>query len=162
MADITLFWCFWKNKILDRMMEFQVKFCYHSGLRLWRTGMLFSTKFKGHKSKFRISWMYRYHFYDLKVHFWWPNKRFFWCRSSSNTLYKWIKNYPKCHQTLRLLTWGSLNIKLVQNHILGNINSGPKLLVKDENSKFWITRMNCSVCIFFEENVLTYFSIFEW
>ena len=87
MADITLFWCFWKNKILDRMMEFQVKFCYHSGLRLWRTGMLFSTKFKGHKSKFRFSWMYRYHSYDLKVHFWWPNKRFFWCRSSSNTLY---------------------------------------------------------------------------
>ena len=38
-------------------------------------------------SKFRISWMYRYHFYDLKVHFWWPNKRFFWCRSSLNTLY---------------------------------------------------------------------------
>jgi hypothetical protein len=31
------------------MMEFQVKFCHHSGLRLWRTGMLFSTKSKGHK-----------------------------------------------------------------------------------------------------------------
>ena len=38
------------------------------------------------RSKFRISWMYRYHFYDLKVHFWWPNKRLFWCRSSLNTL----------------------------------------------------------------------------
>ena len=22
--------------------------------------------------------MYRYRFYDLKVHFWWPNKRFSW------------------------------------------------------------------------------------
>ena len=61
-------------------------FCTHSGLRLWRTGMLLSTKCKGHKSKFRISWMYRYRFYDLKVHFWWPNKRFIWCRSSLNTL----------------------------------------------------------------------------
>ena len=46
----------------------QVKFCHHSGQRLWRTGMLFSTKSKGHKSNFRISWMYRSHFYDLKVH----------------------------------------------------------------------------------------------
>ena len=39
------------------------------------------------RSKFRISWMYRYHFYDLKVHFWWPNKHFIWLRSSSKTLY---------------------------------------------------------------------------
>ena len=31
--------------------------------------------------------MYSYHFYDLKVHFWWPNKRFFWLKSSLNTLY---------------------------------------------------------------------------
>ena len=40
-----------------------------------------------------ISWMHRYLFYDIKVHFWWPNKRFFWCRSSWNTLYfriSWI------------------------------------------------------------------------
>ena len=65
---------FWKKKILNRMMEFQVKFCHHSGLRLWRTGMLFSTKSKGHKSNFRISEMYRYSCYDLKVHFWWPNE----------------------------------------------------------------------------------------
>ena len=70
MARITLFW----KKNLDRMMEFQVKFCHHSELRLWRTGMLFSTKSKGHRSNFRISWTYRSCFYDLKVHFWWPNK----------------------------------------------------------------------------------------
>ena len=38
-------------------------------------------------SKFPISWMYRYHFYDLKVHFWWPNKHFIWGRSSWKTLY---------------------------------------------------------------------------
>ena len=62
-------------------MEFQVKFCHHSGLRLWRTGMLFSTKSKCHKSKFRISWMYRYNFYDLKAHSWWPNKCLVWLRS---------------------------------------------------------------------------------
>ena len=39
------------------------------------------------RSKFRISWMYKYHFFDLKVHCWWPNKRFIWGRSSSKTLY---------------------------------------------------------------------------
>jgi hypothetical protein len=63
--------------------DFWDSFCW----RLWRPWMLLSTKSKGHKSKFRISWMYRYHFYELKVHFWWLNKRFFWCRSSLNTLY---------------------------------------------------------------------------
>ena len=87
MARITLFWCFEKNIFLNRMMEFQVKFCHHSGLRLWRTGMLFSTKSKGHKSNVRISWMYRYCFYDLKVHFWWPNKHLKCNISSWNTLY---------------------------------------------------------------------------
>ena len=87
MAKITLFWCFEKNIFLNRMMEFQVKFCHHSGLRPWRTGMLFSTKSKGHKSKFPISWLCRSCFYDLKVHFWWPNRRLFWCKSSLNTLY---------------------------------------------------------------------------
>ena len=35
--------------------------------------------------------MYRYHFYDLKVHFWWSNKHFIWGRSSWKTLY-WQKN----------------------------------------------------------------------
>ena len=87
MARITLFWCFEKKISLNRIMKFQVKFCQHSGLRPWRTGMLFSTKSKGHKSKFRISWMCRYCFYDLKVLFWWPNKHLFWCKSSLNTLY---------------------------------------------------------------------------
>ena len=49
--------------------------------------MLFSTKSKCHKSKFRISWMYRYSLYDLKVHFWCPNKCLVSLRSSWNTLY---------------------------------------------------------------------------
>ena len=31
--------------------------------------------------------MHRYHVYDLKVLFWWPNKRFFSYISSLNTLY---------------------------------------------------------------------------
>ena len=74
MARITLFWCFWTKIFLSGMMELQVKFCHLSWLRLWRTGMLFSTKSKDHKSNFRISGMYRYRFYDLKVQFWWPNK----------------------------------------------------------------------------------------
>ena len=78
---------FWKRIFLSRMMEYQVKFCHHSGLRLWRTRMLFSTKPKGHKSNVHISWMYRYRFYDLKVHFWWPNKRLKCNISSWNTLY---------------------------------------------------------------------------
>ena len=86
MAKITLFWCF-EKKNLNRMMEFQVKFCHHSGLRLWRIGMFFSTKSKCHKSNVRISWMYRYSFYDLKVHFWRPNMRLVLLRLSSNTLY---------------------------------------------------------------------------
>ena len=51
-------------------MDFWHFFCW----RLWRPWMLISTKSKGHKSKFRNSWMYRYSFYNLKVHFWWPNK----------------------------------------------------------------------------------------
>ena len=68
-------------------------FCTHSGLRLWRTGMLFSTKSKGHKSNVRISWMYRYRFYDLKVHFWWPNKRLKCNISSWHTLYVLIRDY---------------------------------------------------------------------
>ena len=68
-------------------MEYQVKFCHHSGPRLWRTRMLFSTKSKGHKSNVRISWMYRYRFYNLKLHFWWPNKRLKCHISSWHTLY---------------------------------------------------------------------------
>ena len=68
-------------------MDFQVKFCHHSGLRLWRTGMLFSTKSKCHKSNVRFSWMYRSHFYDLKLHFWWPNKCLKYIISSLNTQY---------------------------------------------------------------------------
>ena len=55
LAEITLFSCFEKNIFLNRMMEFQVKFCHHSGLRLWRTEMLFLTKSKGHKSNVRLS-----------------------------------------------------------------------------------------------------------
>ena len=74
MAKITSFWCFWTKIFLNGMMEFQVKFCHLSGLRLWRTGMSFSTKAKDDKSNFRISRMYRYRFYGLKVQFWWPNK----------------------------------------------------------------------------------------
>jgi hypothetical protein len=87
MARITLFWCFDKKIFLNRMMEFQVKFCLHSGLRLWRTGMLSSTKSKCHKSNVPISGMYRYNFYHSKVQLWWPNKSLVSLRSSSNTLY---------------------------------------------------------------------------
>ena len=68
MTRITLFWCFEKRIFLNRMMEYQVKFCHRSGLRLWRTGMLFLTKSNGHKSNVRISSMYRYRYYKLKVH----------------------------------------------------------------------------------------------
>ena len=77
----------WTKIFLNWMMEFQVKFCHLSGLRLWRTGMFFSTKSKDHKSNFRISGMYRYRFYDLKVQFWWPNKRSKHQVLRSNTLY---------------------------------------------------------------------------
>ena len=75
------------------MMKFQVKFCHHSELRLWRTGMLFSTKSKCHKSNVHISQMYRYCFYDLKVHFWWPNKCLFSYRQRWNILYHVVYNF---------------------------------------------------------------------
>ena len=78
------------------MMEYQVKFCHHSGPRLWRTRMLFSTKSKGHKSNVHISWMYRYRFYDLKVHFWWPNKRLFSYIQRWNTLYGELNHLYLC------------------------------------------------------------------
>ena len=38
-------------------------------------------------SNVRISWMHRYRFYDLKAHFWWPNKRLFSYNQRWNTLY---------------------------------------------------------------------------
>ena len=38
------------------------------------------------RSNLWISWMYRYHFYDLKEHFWWPNKCLKYIISSLNTL----------------------------------------------------------------------------
>ena len=56
--------------------------------------MLLSTKSKGHKSNFRISWMYRSCFYDLKVHFWWPNKCSKHQVLRSNTLYKYFYDIP--------------------------------------------------------------------
>ena len=39
--------------------------------------------------------MYRYRFYDLKVHFWWPNKHSFSYKSSLNTLYLTWNMYIK-------------------------------------------------------------------
>jgi hypothetical protein len=41
---------FLKKNVLNRIIEFQVKFVQPSELRLWRTGMLLLTKSKGHKS----------------------------------------------------------------------------------------------------------------
>ena len=48
MTKITIFWCFEKKKILNRLLEFLVKFSHTSVL--WRTGMLLLTKSKGHNS----------------------------------------------------------------------------------------------------------------
>ena len=58
-----------------------------------------------------ISWMHRYHFYDLKVHFWWPNKRFFSHISSLNTLYKRPKEFV-------LLSPGLSNTLVVPNLVV--------------------------------------------
>ena len=87
MAKIILFWCFEKKIFLSRMMEFQVKSCHHSELRLWRTGMLFSTKSKCHISNFHISWMYRCCFYDLKVYIWCLISGLKFDKACLNTLY---------------------------------------------------------------------------
>ena len=68
-------------------------FCW----RPWRPWMLLSTKLKGHKSNFRISEMYRFCFYDLKVHFWWPNKSSKHQVLSVNTLYVGCPTSYSCH-----------------------------------------------------------------
>ena len=72
-------------------------FCW----RPWRPWMLLSTKFKGHKSNFRISGMYRFCFYDLYVHFWWPNKSSKHQVLSVNTLYVSNIQYPEIHRFFR-------------------------------------------------------------
>ena len=69
-------------------------FCW----RLWRPWMLLSTKSKGHKSNFRISGMYRFYLYDLKVQFWWPNKCSKHQVFCSNTL------YSQWHHSFQILT----------------------------------------------------------
>ena len=61
--------CGIQSSKIHNFMDFWHSFCW----RLWRPWMLLSTKSKGHKSNVRISWMYRSCFYDLKMHFWWPN-----------------------------------------------------------------------------------------
>ena len=78
------------SKILY-FMDFGHSFCW----RLWRPWMLLSTKSKGHESNFRISWMCRSCFYDLKVHFWWPNKSSKHQVLSVNTLYLFYLNELK-------------------------------------------------------------------
>ena len=55
-------------------MEFQVKFCHSSELRLCRTGMLLLTKSKDHKSNVPCQWIHRYLFQSLKLNFKWPFK----------------------------------------------------------------------------------------
>ena len=124
MARITLFWCFWTITFLNGMMEFQVKFCHLSGLRLWRPWMLLSTKSKGHKSNFRISGMYRFCFYDLKVQFWWPNK----CSKHQvlrlNTLYcvAPVLNKVLISFSLRLLTRFFRVLRLIKMQDIKSIN----------------------------------------
>ena len=82
-------------------MDFWHSFC-------WRPWMLLSTKSKGHKSNVRISWMYRFCFYDLKVHFWWPNKCLKYIISSLNTLYYLVVlNLCSRHQEWYLLLYFS-------------------------------------------------------
>ena len=63
-----------------------------------RPWMLLSTKSKGHKSNFFIPWMYKSCFYDLKVHFWWPNKCSKHQVFCSNTL------YSQWHHSFQILT----------------------------------------------------------
>ena len=53
--------------------------------------------------------MYRYRFYDLKVHFWWPNKRLFSYNQRWNTLYNFA--FEKSPDYLSLKHWSSLAIQ---------------------------------------------------
>ena len=143
---------FWKRIFLNRMMEYQVKFCHHSGPRLWRTRMLLTTKSKGHKSNVRISWMYRHCFYDLKVHFWWPNKRLK-CHISSwhtlyNSTYKEVKQKvqiriweykKKVFQTSQLGSWGTFLIAKVTLTVLRIA------LISQEPSSRWLLCIRASL-----------------
>ena len=106
------------SKILY-FMDFWHSFCW----RLWRPWMLLSTKSKGHKSNFRISWMYRSCFYDLKVHFWWPNK----CSKHQvlrlNTLYMGpFLNYVVSKlEILTFSNWGIFkNVGIIQDESTNN------------------------------------------
>ena len=68
---------------IHNFMDFGHSFCW----RLWRPWMLISTKSKCHKSNFRISWMYRYLFYDLWVYFWCQITGLKYYKACLNTLY---------------------------------------------------------------------------
>ena len=58
----------------------------------------------GHESNVHISWMYRYSFYYLKVHFWWPIKGLKCNISSWHTLYDRSKKGDK-HTWPLQVTW---------------------------------------------------------
>ena len=138
MAKITLFWCFEKKIFLSRMMEFQVKFCHHSELRLWRTGMLFSTKYKCRKSNFRISWMCRYCFYDLKVYFWYLIRDLKFDNSCLNTLY-----LGPIYVLLRVANWQAFYISIFLFNSLW-INPWKKTTISEQTGRTrgWSRRLS--------------------
>ena len=72
-----------RSSKIPYFMDFWHSFCW----RLWRPWMLLSTKSKCHKSNFRISWMYRYCFYDLKVYLWCLISGLKFDKACLNTLY---------------------------------------------------------------------------
>ena len=105
MARITLFWCFEKKYFWTEWWNSKWNSAgHHSGLRLWRAGMLFSTKSKCHRSNFRISWMYKYSFNNLKLHFWWPPRSSKWCKSIRKTLYRLLLVHIHCFLLFRILS----------------------------------------------------------
>ena len=77
-------------------------FLWSQSLHISQIHWVFCLIFAGIKTKTS----HRYHFYDLKVHFWWLNKRFIWGRSSWKTLYK------RC---MSLNSVYDLNFQLEQN-----------------------------------------------
>ena len=157
MARIILFWCFEKKIFLSRRMEFQVKFCHHSELRLWRTRMFFSTKSKCHKSNVRISWMYRYAFCDFKVHLWWPNKCFISCISSLNTLY--ISKFLFASYSMNLFLCHKYSIDWIQLQFFFNTSERSKEIRKFARSRNPVVIFHCSrkdLLIRSDDNPTTY------
>ena len=125
---------FFLKKFLNRMMEFQAKFCHPSELRLWRTGVLLSTNSKGHKSNAIIWGTY------------WMPKKFF----------EFMRTYSKLHSFYSTLPWVTLYsafIKYSNRYILASFMRGSvHFWCKKRLSALHWTQANSACYVFLNES----------